>query len=48
MVRPIIIRDGVIFDQKWNAITPTFDELLEITATVNKYATIKIEGGNYD
>jgi len=48
MVRPIVIRDGVLYDQQWNAITPTFDELLEITAVVNKYTTIKLQEGNYD
>lgn len=40
MVRPIIIRDGVIFDQKWNAITPTNEELTAISETVAKYRII--------
>ena len=40
MSRQIIIRDGVFYDEKWNAITPTHEELEAITETVFKYASI--------
>lgn len=42
MSRSIVIRDGVIFDSHWNAITPTFEELTAITETVAKYTIIAI------
>lgn len=43
MTKMIIFRDGVFYDDRWNAIDPTFEELTEITEAVNKYATIKIK-----
>ena len=43
MNRTIIFRDGVFYDEEWNAITPTLDELTDITMAVNKYLNIKLK-----
>lgn len=40
MSRTIVFRDGVFFDDKWNAIDPTSEELSEIANTVSKYNNI--------
>jgi len=40
MSRSIVIRDGVIYDNMWNAITPTSEELTAIAETVAKYTDI--------
>jgi len=40
MSRTIIFRDGVLYDNEWNAITPTNEELEAITKTVEKYESI--------
>ena len=43
MSRQIIYRDGVFYDDVWNAINPTFDELTEIAEAVAKYCNINIQ-----
>ena len=43
MSRKIIFRDGVFFDEKWNAINPTKEELEAIRQTISKYESIKQE-----
>jgi len=43
MSRKIIFRDGVFFDEKWNAIDPTKEELEAIRQTISKYESIKQE-----
>jgi len=43
MSRQIVFRDGIFYDEKWNAINPTFDELMEITTAVYKYCDINIK-----
>lgn len=43
MSRKIIFRDGVLFDNKWNAIDPTKEELEAIKQTISKYESIKQE-----
>lgn len=43
MNRKIIFKDGVFFDERWNAITPTFEELTEITTAIYKYTQIRIQ-----
>lgn len=42
MKRTIIFRDGVFYDEQWNAVTPDLDELLDIAAAVFKYTEIGI------
>lgn len=42
MSRMIIFRDGVFYDEQWNAVTPDLDELMAITAAVFKYTEIGI------
>ena len=39
MDRTIIIRDGIFYDDKGDAITPTLGELMAITTTVYKYTS---------
>ena len=43
MSRMIIFRDGVFYDEQWNAVTPDLDELTDITMAVNKYLNIKLK-----
>ena len=42
MSRTILFREGVFYDEDWNAVTPTLDELMAITAAVYKYTSISI------
>lgn len=42
MNRVIVLKDGVFYDEKWNAVTPDLDELMAITAAVYKYTSISI------
>lgn len=41
MTRTIIFYDGILFDNGWNAIDPTDEELQAIDETLKKYQSLK-------